>query len=190
MQRQFGGFGTTSWCNHYSKVPKWLVVNDNILNPPWTIHSTGITVPHHWLSFIGWTSTIVQFQSIFIDFSPIQWKRIDGHKPQILYWQFGTLEQQGHMDVDVVTVPKFHNGWKSWQHVEQTVWGWLEIWFHMHMCIRLKLVSFHNDKFIHRWWELNDGNVNILGSINLGPVYTMDLEVGPWKIAFFHDLTW
>ena len=23
----------------------------------------------------------------------------------------------------------------------------------------------------------------------LGPVYTMDHEVGPWKMAFFHDLT-
>jgi hypothetical protein len=35
---------------------------------------------------------------------------------------------------------------------------------------------------------LNDGNLNIVGSISLGPVYTMDREVGPWKMALFHGV--
>ena len=31
---------------------------------------------------------------------------------------------------------------------------------------------------------------HIAGSINLGPVYTMDHEVGPWKMAFVHGVIW
>ena len=32
-------------------------------------------------------------------------------------------------------------------------------------------------------------SLNIQAIIELGPVYTMDHEVGPWKMAFVNDLS-